>query len=222
MHYRDNDRLPPKGHRSKLTTKHVARMNLGKYAQAKFGEIEEGVVKDRLRSFITNMREFAIKGFGLYIHGDYGSGKTHAAAVILKQACIRGYSCYLVQAADLASLKITKGTFDSEQTLWDRLTNVHFLVIDDLGKEHESEWAQNSIVNLLRERNRRANSVTIMTSNLAYIPGDTRSGFARRYGRDTQDLMDDLVVPLKMDRLESYRVSRAGKMKDLLHAEREN
>lgn len=216
---RDNDRLPPKGSRIKLTTKHVTRMNLGKYAQSRFNEIEDGPVKDKIKSFIVNLRQFVIKGFGLYLYGDYGSGKTHAASVVLKQAAIRGYSCYLVQAADLANLKINKGTFDCEQTLWDRLTNVHILVIDDIGKEHDSEWAQNTIVNLLRERNRRSNSITIFTSNLPYIPGDTRSGFARRYGRDTQDLMDDLVVPVKMDRATSYRLSRAETMRGLIDEE---
>ena len=216
--YRDNDFLPPNSTRFKLTRQHVTRMNIGKYANASFSHLQESPEKEQIRNYLRNLRTAIINGYGLYLHGNFGSGKTYTSAAILKQAAMRGYSCYLVQAADLPKLRIDDREFDSEQTVWQRLLSVHLLVIDDLGKEHNpsSGWSTTVISNLLRDRNAAKNSATIVTSNISFKPTDNRSQFASRYGRDTHDLCKDMFVPVHLTTSVSARQSRLDSFSKLI------
>ncbi|MBX0328248.1 ATP-binding protein [Oscillochloris sp. ZM17-4] len=100
----------------------------------------------------------------LYIHGSYGSGKSHLAAGILHSLAARGVAGRYGSAPALLRL-VRQGFRDgSADDRLEALMTVPLLVIDDLGTEHESGWSEASLFDLINIRylNDRA---TIFTSN---------------------------------------------------------
>jgi DNA replication protein DnaC len=113
---------------------------------------------------------YAQQGTGwLVIAGRYGCGKTHLAAAIANHRLERGESVLFITAADL--LDHLRATFapTSDSTydeLFDRLRNAPLLVLDDLGAENQSQWAQEKLFQLLDHRYTYRLS-TVITTNLS-------------------------------------------------------
>lgn len=100
----------------------------------------------------------------LYLHGSYGSGKSHLAAGILNALAAKGIAGRYGSAPALLRL-VRQGFRDgSADDRLEALMTVPLLVIDDLGTEHESGWSETSLFDLINVRylNERA---TIFTSN---------------------------------------------------------
>lgn len=102
----------------------------------------------------------------LYIHGSYGSGKSHLAAAILSALAARGIEGRYGSAPALLRL-VRQGFRDgSADDRLEALMTVPLLVIDDLGTESESGWSSTSLFDLINGRY-LADRATIFTSNLA-------------------------------------------------------
>ena len=103
----------------------------------------------------------------LVLEGTYGSGKTHLAAAVANMRLQRDEIVLFITAPDLLDhLRTTYGpTSDvGYDEMFDRLRNVPLLVLDDLGVENPSPWAQEKLFQLLNYRyNLRL--PTIITTN---------------------------------------------------------
>ncbi|NLN48637.1 MAG: ATP-binding protein [Clostridiales bacterium] len=118
--------------------------------------------------YTEEFEKFKIKGIGLYISGNYGTGKTHIAAAIaieLMNKCIPVIFTTLPRL-----LGQIKGTFDNdveklnEQQIIDIFSNVDLLILDDVGKERVTEWRLEKLFEILN--NRYENNLPIVfTSN---------------------------------------------------------
>jgi DNA replication protein DnaC len=91
----------------------------------------------------------------LLITGAYGCGKTHLAAAIANAAIERGQAALFLNAPDL--LDHLRATFSPESEvsydeLFERLRNAPVLVLDDLGAQSSSSWAQEKLFQLLNHR----------------------------------------------------------------------
>ena len=101
----------------------------------------------------------------LYIHGSYGSGKSHLAAAILNRLASEGVAGRYGSAPALLRL-VRQGFQDhSADDRLEALMTVPLLIIDDLGTEHESGWNGSSLFDLINARY-LADRATIFTSNL--------------------------------------------------------
>jgi len=105
----------------------------------------------------------------LVLEGKYGSGKTHLAAAIANARLAQGEQVIFITVPDLldylrsAYAPNAEDTYDS---LFDKVKNAYLLILDDLGAENPSQWAQEKLFQLLNHRyvNRMP---TVITTNVA-------------------------------------------------------
>ncbi len=91
----------------------------------------------------------------LLLEGTYGSGKTHLAAAIGNVRLNHGDMVLFVTAPDLLDhLRSTYGPTSEigYDQMYDRIANAQLLVLDDLGAENPSPWAQEKLFQLLNHR----------------------------------------------------------------------
>lgn len=106
--------------------------------------------------YVQQWPAMRVKGQGLYFWGPVGSGKTHAAAVVVRELIDR----HLVETLFL-NLPEAVGRFrqaigDPGNTdgamLLDHMKRVELLVLDDLGVEKPSAWVTDLLYRVVDER----------------------------------------------------------------------
>lgn len=125
-------------------------------------------------SFVRFCRDYAKElvagGSGsVFFTGCCGSGKTHLAVGILKEAQkadFSGRALFVTVPEFLADLRHAISSSKSEKTIFSRLDWKELVVLDDLGAGKISEYAAQSIF-LLLDRCYRDEIPTISTSNLS-------------------------------------------------------
>lgn len=105
---------------------------------------------------------------GLFISGPPGTGKTHIAAAIANKLLSQGKSVICMTSIDL--LERIKATFNKawadESDVLGIYKKVPLLVIDDMGKEAQSEWSVSTIYNIVNARY-EAYLPVVVTTNYA-------------------------------------------------------
>ena len=133
--------------------------------------------RELFRGLVTDARAFAEVPEGwLLIHGPSGAGKTHVAAAIANRCLERGQAALFVVVPDL--LDHLRSSYNpanetSYDVMFEQVRNAPVLVLDDLGTQHATAWAQEKLFQLL---NHRYNSQlpTVVTTNLALDRLDER------------------------------------------------
>jgi DNA replication protein DnaC len=112
----------------------------------------------------------------LVLLGGYGCGKTHLAAAIANRVIRRGQAVLFVVIPDLLDyLRATFGpnspvTYDER---FDQVRNAPLLILDDLGTQSSTEWAQEKLFQILNYRY-NARLPTVITSNQSLEDIDLR------------------------------------------------
>lgn len=122
-----------------------------------------------LEMALSASRQFAEAPAGwLILEGSYGCGKTHLAAAVGNERLRHGDAVLFVTVPDLLDhLRSTYGPSSevSYDETFDRIRNSPFLVLDDLGAENSSSWAQEKLFQLLNHRHSH-HLVTVITTNI--------------------------------------------------------
>ncbi len=100
---------------------------------------------------------------GLYLHGNFGCGKTYILACLFNEMKVRGYSTAIVYFPSL--LKDLKGDFDSMLDTLNFLDDVDLLLIDDIGAEKVTEWGRDEILGTILQYRMNNMKTTFFTSN---------------------------------------------------------
>ena len=108
----------------------------------------------------------------LYLWGESGTGKTHAACALLMRAMRQGMTALYATTAELDG-----SGFDEREKLFAKMRGVDVLCIDDLGKAETSEWANALAFRAIDERYGTGKTI-IVTSN--YNPNDLAAALARK------------------------------------------
>lgn len=108
------------------------------------------------------------QGIGLILTGKAGTGKTHTAVGLAKLMAGYGYAVRFFTVATLLE-KLRAGFADRSagapvRSLWDQVYRVELLVLDDLGVENITDWARQTIYQIVNER-WLARLPTIVTTN---------------------------------------------------------
>jgi DNA replication protein DnaC len=134
------------------------------------------------------------RGISLFLHGSNGTGKTMLGVCILKEALSRGFSAQFASLGTIVQT-LTDGWYDdTKRRLYeDRIKNVDFLMIDDIGKEYKSHSGLTEIAfdNLVRYRTFR-NKPMILTTNT-----DIKD-IANTYGNSLLSLLAGKFIPVKV------------------------
>jgi DNA replication protein DnaC len=107
-------------------------------------------------------------GGWLLLEGSYGTGKTHLAAAVGNLRLTRGDPVLFITAPDLldhlrsAYSPTAEASYDEQ---FERIKNIAVLILDDLGVENPSAWAQEKLFQLLNHRY-SYQKPTIITTNM--------------------------------------------------------
>ena len=124
--------------------------------------------QDSLSKAVERTRQYADMPEGwLVLRGGYGSGKTHLAAAIANARIDSGKPVMFVNAPDL--LDHLRATFSpassvSYDVLFERVRNTPLLIVDDLGAESSTPWAQEKMYQMFNHRY-NAKLPTVITTN---------------------------------------------------------
>jgi DNA replication protein DnaC len=158
-------------------------------------DLEMKVAVSAVHAYIDDLDRRFAEGRGLWLSGNTGTGKTTLAMLISKATLEAGRSVAIYSLPKL--LARIRRTYDSEPggdsylSLFEKLTSVDLLHIDDLGAEKRSDWVLEQLYALVNERYETERSV-LVTTNLKHEDLEEQIG-SRTVSRLSQ--MCD-VVPL--------------------------
>ena len=150
------------------------------------------------------------QGYGMYIYGDSGTGKTHLTACMCNALMSQMHQCLFTNFFEISKLiKSTwNGNADSELVV-KRICEVDFLFLDDLGtealtKNGEDNWLQGQVFDIINKRYNNKKP-TIFSSNYSMNQLITDRGMMAK----TVDRIGEMSTAMIKLSGESYR--RKGK-----------
>lgn len=124
------------------------------------------VSRDYLTSGQQWIDRYAPKSQGIRFVGPTGRGKTHAALCTVHGLCHRGISArYVSWALWLDDMRQAMGRESDMATLRARIEQPVVVVLDDIGRERDTDWAQSQLDQLL-ERRVLDGATILLASNL--------------------------------------------------------
>lgn len=100
---------------------------------------------------------------GLYLHGNFGCGKTYILSACFNEMKKRGFRTKIVYLPDL--LRTIKGDFEAMNDIMDELCNIDILLIDDIGAEKLTDWGRDEILGTILQSRMNEHKTTFFTSN---------------------------------------------------------
>ena len=99
--------------------------------------------------------------------GDFGSGKSHALAIVVNEYRDRGIEAhYAPMAGVLDHLRSMYGTKQDTSTYWQRLLSVPVLALDEVTRLNATAWAMDKLFVLADQRYRlRRSHLTVLATN---------------------------------------------------------
>ncbi|HVO53592.1 MAG TPA: ATP-binding protein [Solirubrobacterales bacterium] len=131
-------------------------------------DLENKIAVSQVREYVDGLGDNLAAGRGLWIFGGTGTGKTTLAMLISKAALEAGKTVAIYSLPKL--LARIRRTYDSEPggdsylSLFEQLTSVDLLHIDDLGAEKRSDWVLEQLYSLVNERYEAERSMLVTTN----------------------------------------------------------
>ena len=149
-------------------------------------------------------------GYGMYIYGDSGTGKTHLTACMCNELMSQMHQCLFTNFFEISKLirSTWNGNADSELVIR-RICEVDFLFLDDLGtemvtKNGEDNWLQGQVFDIINKRY-NDKKPTIFSSNYSMNELIADRGLMKK----TVDRIGEMSTAMIKLTGESYR--RKGK-----------
>lgn len=108
---------------------------------------------------------------GLYLHGNFGSGKTYLISALFNELAKKGVKSAIVYFPEF--LRTLKASFQKSDDLeasfsekYEYIKRVPLLLIDDIGAENVTAWGRDEILGTLLQYRMNENLPTFFTSNL--------------------------------------------------------
>lgn len=164
-----------------------------RYKNAKFENSKTGYNSSFDKAFkrcrkYCEIHEITIKnGYGIYLFGDKGTGKTHLTACMandLMSKCVPVLFTNLFEISKAVKSTFGRETVQTEQALIDKFSNVDVLFFDDLGteiftKNSNDTWLQGLLFDLINKRY-NCKKATIFSSNYSLNDLINKRGIAEK------------------------------------------
>lgn len=137
------------------------------YQRLGWSDVESDSLIEEVAEFVTNP-EYIRRGMGLFLTGDYGTGKTLAANLALKDFVREGLSCFAITFAQMVDMYTAGWHSASERANFhSKILHARVLLIDDLGRElrTKNQLSETTFDNVMRTRVQHGRS-TIITTNM--------------------------------------------------------
>jgi primosomal protein DnaI len=141
---------------------------------------------------------------GLYLHGNFGSGKSYLINSALCELAKKGFKSTIVFWPEfLRDLKSYFGNDIEYREIIRKVKNSELLFIDDIGAENVTPWSRDEILNTILQYRMDNKLCTFFTSNfdindLERHLGTTKEGYemvtARRITERIKQLTDDIEL----------------------------
>lgn len=120
-------------------------------------------------------------GRNLWIAGPSGTQKTRMAYLLLHKLMIKGWGVGSINAVELA-MKLSKPVWDGKEAELERLSKYSVLLIDDLGKEPNTQSIAQYFYLLIEKRysNKKVNIITSNNQTRARLDRETERPTYRR------------------------------------------
>lgn len=192
-----------------------------RYLNATFENTETGFnpsfdeAYKRCKKFCEVAPEVCQKGYGIYMFGEKGTGKTHLTACMVNELTANLYECLLTNFFEIS--REIRSTYSdrrkSEEEYIKRMANVDFLFIDDLGTElvqrnGEDNFLQEKIFEIINLRYNN-NKPTIFTSNNSLNDLIKERGFMPKTVDRIYDMTKTAIMKITG---QSYRMREAEKL----------
>lgn len=104
---------------------------------------------------------------GLYLHGNFGCGKTYLIAACFNELAKKGIKSAIIYWPEY--LRSLKASFDNDfSSKFDRIKEVELLLIDDIGAENTTAWGRDEILGPILQYRMLSHLPTFFTSNLSF------------------------------------------------------
>lgn len=117
-----------------------------------------------ISQWISDLERNVRTAKGLLLVGEYSTGKSGCAAIMLKAAAMRGIIGLWIRARDLPQFVIEKTPFDEELLMIDRVCQVPLLIIDEVQIRDDIAYSEQAVENVIRKR-LDDEKCTILTTN---------------------------------------------------------
>ena len=151
------------------------------------------------------------QGYGLYIYGESGLGKTHLTACMCNELMSQMRQCLFTNFFEISKLirSTWNGNADAANVI-NRICDVDFLFLDDLGtevltKNGEDNWLQGQVFDIINKRYNNKKP-TIFSSNYSMNELITERGMMKK----TVDRIGEMSTAMIKLTGESYRRKPKG------------
>ena len=134
-------------------------------------------IRQEVEHYLEHWKGYVDLGRGIIFYGDYGTGKTFLANMILKYLVREGVRCYATTFSDMIEeFTATWGDKTKKQWFQDTFMYTGVLLLDELGREGRSSHnlPQSTFDRILRNRVQNARP-TLLTTNIK--PDDLDLGY---------------------------------------------
>lgn len=148
------------------------------------------------KNYVRNFAEFSKTGQGLLLYGDVGTGKTFYALCIANALIDREYRVLHTSLADVVKMA---QDFDNAESHFMRLMWQKCIVIDDLGTERATSFAEEQIYKFIDGCNTHGVALIVTTN---YTPKELEAAAA-----DTSDLTHARIYSRLLEKCFPVRVN---------------
>ena len=139
---------------------------------------------------------------GVYLHGNFGVGKTYILAAMANELAKRRIHVGFVYLPDM--IRELKGTFGSRENklevLMNEIKNIQVLILDDIGAEMNSQWVRDEILGPILQYRMLQELPTFFSSNKSI------DELIRYYATTTDHIRDDVKAERIGDRIKTLTV----------------
>ena len=142
-----------------------------RYLSSCFSKIPADLVYAKsLKSYIRCLPSHLSSGCGLILTGPYGTGKTAASILVLKELVKRGGVGHFVSSRDIAAMRSSFAPADKVR--WSSLSRWGLLVLDEVGidfneSDSETTRVRRATIDIIRRRY-EAQLPTVITTNFGF------------------------------------------------------